>query len=100
MHGDTFTIQGLSGKKLLKGSIPVYGEKNTVLPAMAAATLFSGKSSFTNVPEIADVTAMAKLIEDLGGYVTRSGSELSVSAADISGTVFNSAVAKSMRASI
>lgn len=100
MKANTFTIIGLSGKKLLKGSIPIYGAKNNVLKVMAAAALIEGKSSFTNVPDIADVVSMGKLLEDLGGYVKRDGHSLTVQAKDITGTVLNNTLAKSMRASI
>lgn len=100
MSGNSFVIEGLSGKKILRGTIPVLGEKNTILPAMAAATLIAGNSTFTNVPDIADVAAMAKLLEGLGAFVSRSNGELSVNAASLSGTVFTQSVAKSMRASV
>lgn len=96
----TFVIDGLGGKKTLRGSLPVFGEKNTALPLMAAAALISGESRFTNVPDIADVASMKSLLEGMGAYVTHSGSELSVRAEGLSGTVFESALAKSMRASI
>lgn len=100
MQGDTLVIEGLSGKKLLKGSIPVFGAKNNVLKVMAAATLIEGESSFTNVPGIADVAAMAKLLEGMGAFVSRSGDSLTVNAKGLSGTVMNQALAKSMRASV
>ncbi|MBV9349212.1 MAG: UDP-N-acetylglucosamine 1-carboxyvinyltransferase, partial [Patescibacteria group bacterium] len=100
MHGDSFEITGLSGKKLLHGSIPVYGSKNAALPVMAAASLIEGESRLANVPEISDVSLMGKILEALGAYVSRSGSGLSVSAKDLSGTVMPPEFAKSMRASI
>lgn len=97
---NVFTIEGLAGKKTLKGSIPVYGAKNNVLKVMAAATLIEGESKFTNVPHIADVTSLGRILEGLGAFVTHKGSELTVSAKGLSGSVLDPVLAKSMRASI
>ncbi|MDE2079022.1 MAG: UDP-N-acetylglucosamine 1-carboxyvinyltransferase [Patescibacteria group bacterium] len=100
MTSDSFIIEGLAGKRLLKGSIPVYGAKNHALKVMAAAALIEGTSRFTNVPAISDVDALARILEDLGAFVSRNGTELSVNAKDVSGTVMGQELAKSMRASI
>ncbi|MES2014303.1 MAG: UDP-N-acetylglucosamine 1-carboxyvinyltransferase [Patescibacteria group bacterium] len=100
MSANRFLIEGLGGKKTLKGSIPVFGEKNTALPLMAAASLIQGESKFTNVPHIADVASMGRLLEGLGAFVTHTGTELTISAKDLTGTVLNQDLAKSMRASV
>lgn len=97
---DRFTVVGLSGKKLLKGTIPVYGAKNNVLKLMAAALLVPGDSVFENVPDIADVASMARLLEGTGAFVSRNGSALTVNAKNVSSTVLASEIAKSMRASV
>lgn len=100
MSLNKFKIEGLAGKKRLKGSIPVFGAKNNVLKVMAAAALIEGESRFTNVPDIADVASMGRLLEGLGAFVSRSGDTLSVSAKSISETALDRTLAKSMRASI
>ncbi len=100
MSGDTFVIEGLSGKKLLSGTIPVYGAKNAVLPIMAAAALLEGETKLANVPGITDVGSMSRLLEDLGAFVTQTGKEMTISAKGVSGTVLNPDIAKLMRASI
>ena len=100
MAGDTLIIEGLAGKKRLKGSIPVFGAKNNVLKVMAAAALIEGESSFTNVPDIADVASMARILEGLGAFVSRSGETLSVNAKELSGTVVSAEIGKSIRASV
>ncbi|MES2135282.1 MAG: UDP-N-acetylglucosamine 1-carboxyvinyltransferase [Patescibacteria group bacterium] len=97
---NVFTIEGLAGKKSLKGSIPVFGAKNNVLKVMAASALIEGESKFTNVPNIADVTSMSRILEGLGAFVTHTGSELTVSAKSLSGSVLDQTLAKSMRASV
>ncbi|MBI3573512.1 UDP-N-acetylglucosamine 1-carboxyvinyltransferase [Candidatus Kaiserbacteria bacterium] len=100
MSPNTFTIEGLGGKKRLKGAIPVYGAKNHGLKMMAAALLIPGESRFTNVPDISDVASMARILEGMGAFVSRERDALSVNAKDLSGTVLNQELAKSMRASI
>ncbi len=100
MSGNAFRIEGLSGDKTLTGEIPVYGAKNNILKLMAAACLIEGESSFTNVPNIADVESMARILEKLGAYVSRSERNMTVNAGGISGTVLDPVYAKSMRASI
>jgi len=99
-HMDSFVVEGLAGEPKLAGNITVSGAKNHILKVMAAAALIEGESRFENVPDIADVTAMGKLLEGLGAFVTRSGSSLTVSAKPMSGTVMDPALAKSLRASI
>lgn len=100
MSGNAFRIEGLSGDKTLTGEIPVYGAKNNILKLMAAACLIEGESSFTNVPNIADVESMARILEKLGAYVSRSERNMTVNAGGISGSVLDLVYAKSMRASI
>lgn len=95
-----FVIEGLAGKKRLKGAIPVFGAKNNILKVMAAAALVEGESQFTNVPNIADVASLGRILEGLGAFVTHQGHELTVSAKSLSGAVLDFTLAKSMRASI
>lgn len=95
-----FTIEGLNGRPSLEGQIEVYGAKNALLPAMAAACLVEGETHLENVPGIADVGQMTRILEGLGAYVTRGEKALTISAKEMGGTVLDSAAAKSLRASI
>ena len=96
----SFVIEGLAGRKTLKGTIPVYGAKNAVLPTMAAALLIKGETTIENVPGIADVDSMSRILEGLGAFVTRSSNTLTVNARDLSGTTLDPSASKSLRASI
>jgi UDP-N-acetylglucosamine 1-carboxyvinyltransferase len=60
-----FIVEGLAGKKTLKGEIRVGGAKNAVLKALAATVLFDGEVPFTNVPDIEDVKRMRELLAAL-----------------------------------
>ena len=63
---DKIVVEG--GNRLV-GNIPISGAKNAALPLLAAALLPSGTSTFKNVPRLADVRTMAKLLRMLGWNV-------------------------------
>ncbi len=63
---DKIVVEG--GSKLV-GTIPISGAKNAALPLLAAALLPTGASTFKNVPQLADVRTMAKLLRMLGWTV-------------------------------
>jgi UDP-N-acetylglucosamine 1-carboxyvinyltransferase len=63
---DKIVVEG--GSKLV-GKIPISGAKNAALPLLAAALLPTGPSTFKNVPQLADVRTMAKLLRMLGWTV-------------------------------
>ncbi len=60
---DKFIIQG--GKKL-KGTVVVSGSKNAAIALMPATLLASGKYSFSNIPELRDITTMCRLLQMMG----------------------------------
>ncbi len=55
----------------LAGRVAIGGAKNSVLKLMAATTLADGRFVLDNVPDIADVTWMAALLESMGMTVER-----------------------------
>nr|HEX4318760.1 UDP-N-acetylglucosamine 1-carboxyvinyltransferase [Kofleriaceae bacterium] len=57
----------------LAGHITISGAKNAALPLLAAAILPTGASTFRNVPQLADVRTMAKLLRMLGWDVDAIG---------------------------
>jgi UDP-N-acetylglucosamine 1-carboxyvinyltransferase len=56
----------VEGGSRLAGKIPISGAKNAALPLLAAALLPAGASTFKNVPQLADVRTMTKLLRMLG----------------------------------
>jgi UDP-N-acetylglucosamine 1-carboxyvinyltransferase len=72
---DRFRIQG--GARLV-GEVHVGGAKNSVLKLMAASLLAVGKTTITNVPQIADVEIMSDLLRRLGCTVIHEGSTLTI----------------------
>lgn len=67
---DTFVIEGLAGKRTLKGKIAVSGAKNAALKLMAASVIFRDKVTLANMPDIEDVRRMADLLAHMGALVS------------------------------
>lgn len=61
----------ITGGTILKGNIKIAGNKNAVLPIMAACLLTSEECVLKNVPQISDVDTMTKLLEQVGAEVTK-----------------------------
>src|SRR3989344_2954612 len=57
-----FVVEGLGGKKTLRGTIAVKGAKNAALKALAASVLFDDSVAIENLPEIEDVKRMQELL--------------------------------------
>src|SRR6476619_4501451 len=91
-----------SGARLV-GKIPISGAKNAALPLLAAALLPGGASTYKNVPQLADVRTMAKLLRVLGWQVEGAGTELTIAPpSSRSGTLLEAPyeLVKTMRASV
>ena len=63
----------IEGGPRLSGRVEVEGNKNAALPLMAACLLTDQECVLTNVPRIADVEVMARLLLDLGAEVDGIG---------------------------
>lgn len=75
MH-DRFKVVGGAH---LRGDVSVTGAKNSVLKLMAASLLATGKTTITNVPDIADVEIMSELLTRLGCTTSYDRNTASVS---------------------
>jgi UDP-N-acetylglucosamine 1-carboxyvinyltransferase len=84
----------------LRGEIAVAGAKNAALPIMAAALLTNDTLRLTNVPRLADIETMSKLLRGMGMQVERAGDELVLSAAGLTATEAPYELVKTMRAAI
>lgn len=67
----TLTIEG--GKRI-EGRVDVEGNKNAALPLIAACLLTDEWCTLSNMPRIADVDVMARLLLDLGAEIEGIGS--------------------------
>lgn len=90
----------IEGSKKLSGHIKVAGNKNAVLPLMAAALLTGEKSVIENVPNISDVVVMADLLELCGVQVTTDGSKMTVDPSGLKNSDLPVELTERLRASI
>lgn len=90
----------INGGKRLSGEVAIRGAKNGGLKLMAASLLFEHPVRFTNVPDIADITTMQKLLESIGVMTTKTGDALSIDARKLNATHPSNELVKRMRASI
>ena len=88
----------IDGGRPLAGLVRVSGAKNSVLPILAATILAEGPVQLRNVPELRDVSTMAKLLEEMGA-VTSSEEEYKVDASSLSSFRAPYELVKTMRAS-
>ncbi len=88
------------GGARLYGEVSVCGAKNSVLKLMAAALLAPGKTTISNVPDIADVGYMAELLTRLGCAVTRLDDSVSIDVPEMPGHKADYDLVRKLRASI
>ena len=88
------------GHSKLSGKIKVAGNKNSVLPIMAACLLTDEICTLENVPKIADVEIMAKLLETASVKVQRQGSSLKIDAKNLKFAPFSQTLTSKLRASV
>ncbi|MDA1089474.1 MAG: UDP-N-acetylglucosamine 1-carboxyvinyltransferase [Proteobacteria bacterium] len=63
----------IRGGKPLRGTITIGGAKNAALPLMAASLLTDEALTLSNLPHLADISTMAKLLQELGVEVSMDG---------------------------
>src|SRR5437868_1028346 len=94
----------IEGGVPLKGEVEVSGSKNATLPQIAAALLAPGRSVFRDVPDLADIRTMGRLLLHMGAKITRDaergGHTLEVDASDLELPEAPYELVKTMRASV
>ena len=73
------------GGRPIHGTVRVEGAKNSALKLMAASLMAPGVTHLSNVPDIADVEVMSRVLEALGARVTRSDHQLEIDATTLTG---------------
>lgn len=91
----------ITGGLKLSGSIKIAGNKNSVLPIMAASLLSNESSTIENIPKISDVSIMAQLIELTGAKVKGlNTSKLTIDPGKLREVEFPSILTRKLRASV
>jgi UDP-N-acetylglucosamine 1-carboxyvinyltransferase len=91
----------ITGGASLKGTIPIYGAKNSALKLQAASLLAAEPLMLENMPDLADTRFMAQLLGSLGVEITwiKETRTLRMHAAEISSTIAPYDQVRKMRAS-
>jgi UDP-N-acetylglucosamine 1-carboxyvinyltransferase len=91
----------ITGGRKLQGQVRISGAKNSALPAMAATLLTSDEVLLTNIPLVADIRTMRRLLGELGVKAEfEDGHAVRASAEKITSNEAPYDLVKTMRASV
>ena len=92
----------VTGRKHLKGRVRASGAKNAALPIMAASLLADGPVRLKNVPNLADIRTMMRLLRELGMRVEREdrSGDILLENENLSKVVASYSIMRTMRAGI
>ena len=90
----------IEGGHPISGTFEPRGNKNAVLPMLAAALLTDQPVTLENIPLIKDVEVMLELLQALGVQITLSDHTLTLQAADLSTTELDPQLCARVRTSI
>jgi UDP-N-acetylglucosamine 1-carboxyvinyltransferase len=90
----------INGGNVISGNFSPRGNKNAVLPMLAATVLTDQPVTLCNVPDIADVRVMLELLASLGVSVEKEGSCVTLCAAGLKGTELDEEYCRKVRTSI
>ena len=90
----------ITGGAPLAGEVAVAGAKNAALPILASTLLTADEVELENVPQLADVTTMGRLLAGMGARLAREGSRVVAKADAIGSAEAPYELVKTMRASI
>jgi UDP-N-acetylglucosamine 1-carboxyvinyltransferase len=94
---DKFIIEG--GKKL-EGRVRISGSKNAALPVLVSSLLADGWSTYHNIPDLADIRTIKKLLANHGAQMEGQGETLRINGGNISNCEAPYDLVRTMRASV
>ncbi len=94
---DYLKIQGI---KSLEGTIKISGAKNASLPLIAMTILAKNSVHINNLPNVADIKTLLKLLSNLGAECVFQENSVTVNTASLKETKATYDIVKTMRASI
>jgi len=86
--------------KTLKGTIHISGAKNASLPLIAMTILAKNSVNIKNLPQVADIKTLLKLLTNLGADVAFKNDKVVVNTIPLNETKATYDIVKTMRASI
>jgi len=94
---DKFIIEG--GKKL-EGRVRISGSKNAALPVLVSSLLADGWSTYHNIPDLADIRTIKKLLANHGAQMEGEGETLRINGGRIVNCEAPYDLVRTMRASV
>ena len=91
----------INGGYPLRGKVNISGSKNAALPIMTATILSDEDLTLNNLPELADVNTMRRLLESMGVSIKEDqNGQMRLNSSSISKKIATYELVKTMRASI
>jgi UDP-N-acetylglucosamine 1-carboxyvinyltransferase len=90
----------INGGKKLRGEVAISGAKNAALPIIAAGLLCEGEHRLTNVPHLADVVTLGKILQNMGVRYDFKGNEVVLDSTDLASPEAPYDLVRTMRASV
>ena len=90
----------ITGGKRLEGVVEVSGAKNAALPILAAAFLSKERSVIKNVPQVADIYTMVKIMKTMGAKVNHAADTVEIDSSNVKNPVLTYKIVSTMRGSI
>lgn len=90
----------IEGGHRLEGVITVSGAKNAALPILAATILTKEKTLLKNIPRVADVLTMVKILKSLGCNIQHEGDTLEIDPKNVTKPILPYKLVSTMRGSI
>ena len=90
----------LKGSQSLSGEIKISGAKNASLPLIAMTILAKNNVKISNLPHVADINTLLKLLSNLGASCERTNGDMFVDTSKLHETKATYDIVKTMRASI
>lgn len=90
----------INGGKKLNGEVSISGAKNAALPIITAGLLCNGRHTIANVPRLADVATMGKILRNMGISFEWQGDELLLDSTGLNNPEAPYDLVRTMRASV
>jgi len=90
----------IEGGHRLVGQIPISGAKNAALPLFAASLLVDGWITLKNVPALADIRTISRLLRQMGVKIQGESGVVRLNAAEVHSCEAPYNLVKTMRASV
>jgi len=90
----------INGGKKLSGEVSISGAKNAALPILAAGLLCAGTHRIANVPRLADVTTLGRILQNMGVAFNRDDGHIIIDASNLTNPEAPYDLVRTMRASV